>query len=142
MIKVFPHVKMKHHCLPVQTIVVYAVITWGFNEQEWQHTVMLPVPQHKSRRDNYANEAVSVLPSKRQIKKIHAFSQPNVHAFYQESWKKGRKTQNKFRLMTTETWPWLQKKKSSNFSGIVIILDNEAVYYGSILLSELIRQHS
>lgn len=60
--------KMKQRCLPVQTTVMFAVITWGFNEQEQQRTVMLPVPQHKSRRDKYANEAASVLPSKRQIK--------------------------------------------------------------------------
>lgn len=40
----------------IHKIVIYAIVTWGFNEQEQQCTVTLPVPQHKSRGGNCANE--------------------------------------------------------------------------------------
>lgn len=61
----------KQQCLRVPTAAVYAVITWGFNEQ---HQTWLPAPQHKGRGDKYGNEGAFQRP----IKKMQALHSPSL----------------------------------------------------------------
>jgi len=60
---------MNQRCLPVQAVGMCAGITWGFNDREQPHTVMLPVRQCQGRGDNCVNETVSVLSSRGRLKR-------------------------------------------------------------------------
>lgn len=143
MIKVFPHVKMKHHCLPVQTIVVYAVITWGFNEQERQHTVMLPVPQHKSRRDNYANKHSLFCLPRGKLKRCMLSPSLTCMLSTKNPERKDRRHKINLGWWQQKHDPDYRKKSPVTSQGLSSSWTmKQTVYCGSILFSELIRQYS
>lgn len=108
MIKLHSLMEMKQDCPPIPLYVLYAIITWSFNEQHGPGTVTFPVPKHRSTRDKHANENVSILPS-RPIKKMQALRSPRLmHVFCWESWRERR---NKVILGSwwLEIGPWFQK---------------------------------
>lgn len=143
MIKVFPHVKMKHYCLPAQTIVVYAVITWGFNEQERQHTVMLPAPQHKAEEITMLmRQSLFWLP-RGKLKRFMLSPSLTCMLSTKNPERKDRRHKINLGWWQQKHDPDYRKKSPVTSQGLSSSWTmKQTVYYGSILFSELIRQHS
>lgn len=88
-----------------QTIVMYAVITWGFNQQEQRCVVMLPEPQHKSGGGSCAGGR----PGLCLAEACFAVSQSNV--CFLPRILIGEKSQSKFRLTRTSNMTLITEGK-------------------------------